>query len=940
MGGQGGEEHMSLLDDVVCYGTPCPSLSPADNNSFESLSARRRSNSIMAVAIAADIVQSSNNSNSTNKSSLLPVPPLYQKMTVDEEAVINSNSNNNNSDDSTIQQHSSKTNPQEKTVMSIIKVIQNCLSQLPAIIVVTTLIFMMGIPFGAAFFPTELDLPNKEIIGLRMFLFATLISQVIFTYQSKFTNCIGLQMIENVPFYIALARILLLEEEHDSDKQEVIISTLFFLFGLSSIIVGCIFYLLGKFEMGRILYFFPKHVLVGCIGGIGLFIIITSLEVATSTTFAFTVHGMYDTLILHFALLVPVLVFEVILRLLMHFTTKNGIPKFPLLGPIYYCCITPIFYITLHCFGISLEAAEKAGYFFPPFISSGSVYNKELFDIFTSINPSLISWKSVIKCIPTVLGLAAFSLIHVPINIPAYAISTNVEPDMNAELIAHGASNVLSGIFGGLQNYLAYSPSVVYMKSSGGGKWSSLSVAATTLMIFIYGPTIASYVPRCMAGTLLLHLGIDCFIEGGIESYYEFDTLEFSGICLIMIVMVTVGMDVALVVGMIAALSTYVAQSIAYQDPIRGAMSASRLRSSAWERSVKAQQILLDRKTGRSRIFIFHLQGHIFFGNAVKLSADVKQRLIEKRQSGNTPIVVILDFCNVVGIDSSAAQSIVKLKSFIQKNFNVKILLLVTGTTDGLRCNYGLSQKFVDELGRKSIHVVTKNTPLIKESRRMSLAGVALVNLKATEEDTVEHVMADIPNSQVFHTIDDALVFAEDVLIALEDPTILQTDCSVRFPLSARRSSNTDEVKSILENLLPEASESEIEIIQLLLIKETYHKDDIVWEQGDVSNSLKVVISGSLISLLEDGVGDATGIICVGATIGELGLVNDIPRMTTVMVLSDDATLYSLSREKWIRLTENHPKVARYIDMLVIRYLHHRIQHVSNNVFDRRSLPV
>lgn len=933
MGGQGGEEHMSLLDDVVCYGTSCPSLSSADNNNFELLSARRRSNSIMAVAIAADIIinQSPNRSTTTRPSLLIPTPPLFQKIQVDDdddEEEVSNNNNNNTSD------QSSKTND-ERTVM---KVIHNCLSQVPAIIVISTLIFMMGIPFGAAFFPTELAIPNKEILGLRMFLFATMMSQLVFTYQSKFNNCIGLQMIENVPFYLALARILLLEE--GLDEQEIIISTLFFLFGVSSIIVGCIFYLLGKFEMGRILYFFPKHVLVGCIGGIGLFIIITSVEVTTSTTLTFTVHGMYDTLILHFALLAPVLVFEVILRLLMHFTTKNGIPKCTLLGPIYYCCITPIFYIALHYCGISLNDAEKAGYFFPPFISSGSVYNKELFNIFTSINIALISWKSVIKCIPTVLGLAAFSLIHVPINIPAFAISTNVEPDMNAELIAHGASNAISGIFGGLQNYLAYSPSVVYMKSSGGGQWSSLSVAGTTLMIFIYGPTIASYVPRCMAGTLLLHLGIDCFIEGGIESYYEFDTLEYSGICLIMIVMVTVGMDEALVVGMVAALSTYVAQSIRYQDPIRGAMSASRLRSSAWERSAKAKQILLDRKTGRSRIYIFHLQGHIFFGNAVKLSADVKQRLVEKRQSGNTPIVIILDFCNVVGIDSSAAQSIVKLKSFIQKNFNVKILLLVTGTTDGLRCNYGLSQKFVDELGRKSIHVVTKNTLSIKETRRMSLAGVALVNLKVTEEDTVEHVMADIPNSQVFHTIDDALVFAEDVLIALEDPTILQTDCSVRFPLSARRSSNTDEVKSILENLLPEASENEIETIQLLLTKESYHKDDIVWEQGDVSESLKLVVSGSLISLLEDGVGDATGLICVGATIGELGLVNDIPRMTTVKVLSDEATLYSLSREKWISLTEDHPKVARYIDMLVIRYLHHRIQHVSNNLFDRRSLPV
>ena len=91
---------------------------------------------------------------------------------------------------------------------------------------------------------------------------------------------------------------------------------------------------------------------------------------------------------------------------------------------------------------------------------------------------------------------------------------------------------------------------------------------------------------------------------------------------------------------------------------------------------------------------------------------------------------------------------------------------------------------------------------------------------------------------------------------------------------------------------------------------------------------------------LEDYASDATGSISPGAVIGELGLVNGIPRMTTVKVISEDATLYSLSPEKWKFLTEEYPKVARYIDMLVIRYLFHRVQHVTNNVFERRSLPV
>ena len=218
----------------------------------------------------------------------------------------------------------------------------------------------------------------------------------------------------------------------------------------------------------------------------------------------------------------------------------------------------------------------------------------------------------------------------------------------------------------------------------------------------------------------------------------------------------------------------------------------------------------------------------------------------------------------------------------------------------------------------------------------MSLAAGALANYVESQVN----VIAEIPSSQVFETIDDALIFAEDVLIALEDPTILQTDCHERFPLMRRTSDNIDEVKSILETLMPETSGNEIKILADLLTPEQYQMDDIVWKQGDASESLKVVVRGSLISVLEDEVGDATGSICPGAVIGELGLVNAIPRLTTVKVLSEEATLYSLSREKWQILTEQHPKVARYIDMLVIRYLFHRVQHVSNNIFDRRSLPV
>jgi sulfate permease, SulP family len=44
---------------------------------------------------------------------------------------------------------------------------------------------------------------------------------------------------------------------------------------------GVSFFLLGFFRLGSLLGFFPRHILVGCIGGVGVFLITTGLNVST-----------------------------------------------------------------------------------------------------------------------------------------------------------------------------------------------------------------------------------------------------------------------------------------------------------------------------------------------------------------------------------------------------------------------------------------------------------------------------------------------------------------------------------------------------------------------------------------------------------------------------------------------------------------------------------
>lgn len=173
--------------------------------------------------------------------------------------------------------------------------VEQVLRKIPAVALICIFHLMIGIPFGVSYFPIgwranhyssihstpassnstavlsdddingPFPIPGKEALGIRMFLFATIIGQIVFTYTSKFTNAVGLQMVENVPFFQALANIVISDQGYGIES----LSTLFFLFGFSSVFVGVIFYCLGKYKLGKVVYFFPSHVLLGLIGGIG-----------------------------------------------------------------------------------------------------------------------------------------------------------------------------------------------------------------------------------------------------------------------------------------------------------------------------------------------------------------------------------------------------------------------------------------------------------------------------------------------------------------------------------------------------------------------------------------------------------------------------------------------------------------------------------------------
>lgn len=83
--------------------------------------------------------------------------------------------------------------------------------------------------------------------------------------------------IEVVPFFHTMAYSIL--NYVGREKPRTVIATTVLAYSLSAILTGVVFFLMGKCGLGSLIGFFPRHILIGCIGGVGWFLIDTGVGV-------------------------------------------------------------------------------------------------------------------------------------------------------------------------------------------------------------------------------------------------------------------------------------------------------------------------------------------------------------------------------------------------------------------------------------------------------------------------------------------------------------------------------------------------------------------------------------------------------------------------------------------------------------------------------------
>lgn len=135
------------------------------------------------------------------------------------------------------------------------------------------------------------------------------------------------------------------------DQPDAVIATTIVAYAVSSMITGLVFYLMGKFKFGYMVGFIPRHILIGCIGGVGWFLVATGFEV--SARLDGNLEYNLDTLKkLIQSDTVLLWIFPLVLAIMLFYGQSKVRSKYFL--PLFILAIPLVFYL----FVVSVDALE------------------------------------------------------------------------------------------------------------------------------------------------------------------------------------------------------------------------------------------------------------------------------------------------------------------------------------------------------------------------------------------------------------------------------------------------------------------------------------------------------------------------------------------------------------------------------------------------------
>lgn len=804
-------------------------------------------------------------------------------------------------------------------------------SVLPAVFLGLLLNLLDALSYGIILFPLgEEAFSGMGPDGVSMFYVSCIVAQLVYSSGSIFRGGVGSEMIEVVPFFHKMTYMVM--ERMGTGNPEALRATVIVSYAMSSVLTGVVFFGLGSARLGTLVNFFPHSILTGCIGGVGIFLFVTGIEVSARLDGnldlqASTLRQLFqpDTL----ALWLPPLGLAIILLTVKHFYDR------PWLVPAYYIGITAIFYIVVAAVpNLHMDLLRIKGWVFEAPAAGVPFYN-----FYSYYKWDLVDWSAIWMTVPTQFALTFFGILHVPINVPNLALVVQEDNvSVNRELLMHGISNTLSGCLGSIQNYLVFVNSVLFMNTGGDSRLAGYMLALATFGLWVAGPVVIGYVPVMVVGTLIYMLGIDLAMEALVATYGRLHRLEYFTIVCIAVVMGVYDFVVGIAIGIGLACLVYVVQT-SRKTVIRAEFSGAVAESTV--RRPQRQRQYLNRVGPQIRIV--KLGGYLFFGSIVKVEKKVRA-MVDAEAFAAEPIrYLVVDFSHVTGIDFSAAEAFSRMNRILHRK---DVRLNLAGVS--LQGEVGRSLQMVglfvehDEDDAVPVPKVFENLNGALESCENELLTILTEKQRSVLMGAGSRLSASLHASQSI-----------DIPVAQQPPVapgaLDANRASPRADLLQRAASET-----INDQQTPDPSRWRNFKQPLPLLLQTFQdlssKNEDFWYRAVPYFERKELVQGTVLYtrgdnpdgfyLLQSGIlraeydldqGNYHESIVAGTTCGELPFFSETSRTSTVAA-ELDCVAWLLTPEKWETMQQKDADVARELLKVGMKLSAERMSAITSYV--------
>lgn len=794
-------------------------------------------------------------------------------------------------DTNPIKNKSTKSNHFIKNTFNQIPII---LGYIPAVILGLMMNILDGVSYGLIIFPNQShqSFDGLGSIGISMFFLSCIISQLVYSLgASAFKGGNGSMMIESIPFMHVIAN-KIADKIGDSNPDAILATTLM-AFAFSTFLTGLAFFSLGALKLGNLMGFFPRHILVGCIGSVGVFLFLTGVQVTAQFSDAI---GLNFETFAHLAKPEIIPLWIVPLSLAMILRVLSTIITHPFFVPTYFIIIPIGFYIiTGLILKIPIENSRSSGWIFDLPTPNNSTVPTGPLSFYSYFKFSQIDWSVFKQTLTSQLAMVIFGLLHVPLNVPALSISLGMdEINIDRELIAHGISNTVASLFGTVSNYLCYVNSVLFVKVGGDSRVAGLMLSIGMIGIFAIGPQPIAFLPVCVVGALIFLLGFDLLKEAVWDTWWKVSWAEYGTIWAIIIAATWHDFVVGLVVGIILACISFVV-TVSQHRAIRSVMDG-RLARSTVRRHPTQHEFL---KRIGSQIRVIKLQGHLFFGTISECEKTMKGFF----ESGREIQHLVLDLSSVDSIDFSAIEGLLRIERLLKIR---GIVFVIGGASDkigeALR-SVGLWNGFRDQI--EVFETLNQALEFCENVHLRSLYPTELIMSPGFQQQSNQpksrHALLRSSFSQE-HDDEQGSPRNTFRLLAAKD---LISSAGMITPQQHHSISALQPTQLLFQTFrpfLPELNQDFWKIIAPYFKRIEMRKGEVLWEIGSKPDCFYLIETGILKATYGQWPTLKTEIeesMLPGTIAGDHTFLSILPRNTKVIVESEAIVLWKMSKSDW-----------------------------------------